>query len=83
MKKLITLCALFLLWSQIALAGVNINTADQKEIEMLPGIGPAKAAAIVTYRTTHGNFSSAQELTKVKGIGKKLLMKIGDQLETQ
>ncbi|MEN8258313.1 MAG: helix-hairpin-helix domain-containing protein [Thermodesulfobacteriota bacterium] len=83
MKKLLSLCTLFLLWAQIAIAGVNINTADQKTLESLPGIGPAKASAIITYRADHGNFSSTNELTRVKGIGKKLLVKIQDQVEVQ
>lgn len=83
MKRLITFCALFMLWAQIAMAGVNINTADQGTLETLPGIGPTKASAIITYRTTNGNFSSAEELTKVKGIGKKLVAKIQDQIEVQ
>ncbi|MDR9500987.1 MAG: helix-hairpin-helix domain-containing protein [Desulfurivibrionaceae bacterium] len=83
MKKLMTLCALFLFWAQIAIAGVNINTADQNSLEGLPGIGPAKASAIIDYRTTHGNFASADDLTKVKGIGEKILVKIHDQVEVQ
>lgn len=81
MKKLVTLFALFLLWAQITMAGVNINTADQKTLESLPGIGSTKASAIITYRTEHGNFSSPNELTKVKGIGKKLAADIHDQIE--
>ncbi len=83
MKKLITLCALFLFWAQIAMAGININTADQKTLESLPGIGAAKASAIISYRTNHGNFSSTQDLTKVKGIGQNILAKVKDQIEVQ
>ena len=83
MKKLTTFCALFLLWAQIAIAGININTADQKTLESLPGIGPAKASAIISYRADHGDFHSKQELTKVKGIGKKILVKIQEQIEVQ
>ncbi len=83
MKKLFTLCALFMLWAQIAIAGININTADQKTLESLPGVGPAKASAIISYRTSHGNFLSVSELTKVKGVGKKLLVNIQDQIEVQ
>lgn len=83
MKKLMTLCALFLLWAQIAIAGVNINTADQKTLQTLPGIGATKASAIIAYRTNNGNFSSPEELTKVKGIGKKLLVKIEKQIEVE
>ncbi len=83
MKRIFSLCALFLLWAQIVVAGININTADQKTLESIPGIGPAKASAIISYRTDHGKFNSPTELTKVKGIGKKLLVKIQDQIEVQ
>lgn len=57
----------------LALAGqVNINTADAKTIEQeLTGIGAKKAEAIVEYRNANGNFSSPEDLTKVKGIGIK------------
>jgi competence protein ComEA len=48
---------------------VNINTASQKELETLPGIGPAKATAIINYRTQHGMFRVPEDLKKVSGIG--------------
>ena len=48
---------------------VNVNTATADELEQLPGIGPALAKAIVDYRTEHGPFRSAEELTNVRGIG--------------
>lgn len=48
---------------------VNINTADVATLETLPGIGPTKAVAIVTHRTTHGNFASLDALDAVDGIG--------------
>lgn len=54
----------------VALAGVvNINSASVGELETLPGIGPAKAAAIVAYRTTYGPFTDPVDIQKVKGIG--------------
>ena len=54
----------------VAFAGlVNINTANTTELETLPGIGPAKAAAIVDYRTTQGPFLQPTDIQKVKGIG--------------
>ncbi|WP_085523304.1 helix-hairpin-helix domain-containing protein [Tuberibacillus sp. Marseille-P3662] len=52
---------------------VNLNTADQSELEELSGIGPSKAAAIVTYRETQGAFKSLEDLSNVKGIGEKTL----------
>ncbi|MDQ3854880.1 MAG: ComEA family DNA-binding protein [Chloroflexota bacterium] len=51
---------------------VNLNTASADELDALPGIGPAKAAAIVEYRRKHGPFRSAAELQEVPGIGPKL-----------
>jgi competence protein ComEA len=50
-------------------AAVNINTANQTELESLPGIGPVKAKAILEYRKKNGGFKSVDELTKVDGIG--------------
>jgi competence protein ComEA len=58
-----------------AIAGpVNINTADAKTLAReLQGVGPAKAEAIVSYRLKNGPFKSADDLAKVKGLGKKLI----------
>jgi len=52
---------------------LNINTATEVELQMLPGVGKKKAEAIVAYRKSHGNFKSVDELDKVKGIGKSKL----------
>lgn len=46
----------------------------------LTGIGPAKARAIVNYRTDNGPFTSESDLLNVKGIGPKTLDKIKEQL---
>ena len=54
-------------------APVNLNTADQAELETLPGIGPARAAAIIGYRDRHGPFTAVEELTAVSGIGQGIL----------
>ena len=55
---------------------VNINTADQELLTQLPGIGPVTAEKIIEYRKTNGNFKSIDELTEVKGIGDKTLIKL-------
>ncbi|MEM7259017.1 MAG: ComEA family DNA-binding protein [Pseudomonadota bacterium] len=57
-----------------AASQININTADALTIaENLNGIGEKKAQAIIEYRDLHGQFRSADDLVKVKGIGFKLL----------
>ena len=73
-KRLIV--ALGLCYAGLAAAAgtVNINTADAAALgKQLKGVGPSKAAAIVEYRGKHGPFKSVDQLTQVKGIGKKLI----------
>ena len=55
---------------------VNINTADRELLTQLPGIGPVTAEKIVEFRQTNGKFKSIDELTSVKGIGDKTLVKL-------
>jgi len=60
---------------------ININTASETQLRSLPGIGASKAKAIVEYRETFGEFASVDSITKVKGIGNKLLAKFRDNIE--
>ncbi len=48
---------------------VNINTANQTELETLPGIGPSTALKIIEYRELNGKFRDIEELKNVPGIG--------------
>jgi competence protein ComEA len=57
---------------------INLNTATQEELESLPGIGPTKAADILSYRKEIGAFSSIDELLNVTGIGPSTLEAIID-----
>ena len=59
---------------------ININTANQKKLEQLSGIGPALAGRIIKYRQQNSSFQSKKELTKVSGIGEKTLAKLKDQI---
>lgn len=58
-----------------AIAGpVNVNTADARTLAReLQGVGMAKAEAIVAHREKNGPFKSADDLIRVKGLGKKLV----------
>jgi len=59
---------------------IDINQATANELEVLPGIGPVLAQRIIEERNRVGKFSSKEDLIKVKGIGKKKLAKIKDQI---
>ena len=52
-------------------APLNLNTATQTELELLPGIGPVLAQAILDYRDSFGGFSAKEQLKEVSGIGEK------------
>ncbi len=55
---------------------IELNTAVAAELRMLEGIGATKAQNIIDYRTVHGDFSTLEELTQVKGISNAILQKI-------
>ena len=59
---------------------VNINTATSEELQTLSGVGEATAAAIISDRQEHGNFSSVEDLMRVSGIGEKKFAKVKDQI---
>ena len=54
---------------------VDLNTADAKTLQTLPGIGPAKAAAIIAYREEHGPFAALQDVANVPGISEQMAEK--------
>jgi competence ComEA-like helix-hairpin-helix protein len=58
---------------------INPNDASAASLKRLPGIGPARAGAIVTYREDFAEnedgpaFQDANDLRNVKGIGPKMI----------
>jgi competence protein ComEA len=66
-KLLITLVTMFA-FTGVAHAFVNINTATQAELQTLPGISPARAKAIIDYRTKAGPFRSTDDLENVDSL---------------
>lgn len=57
---------------------ININNANQSQLEGLPGIGPALAQRIIDYRETNGYFRSIEDIQNVSGIGVKKYDSIKD-----
>lgn len=53
------------------LLALNLNTASIRELEALPGIGPALAKKIVEFREKKGGFKRIEELLAVPGISEK------------
>ncbi len=61
---------------------VDLNAASADELARLPGIGPAKAKAIIEYRSEEP-FTKPEDLRKVKGIGDKLYERLKDQITVE
>lgn len=60
---------------------VNVNTASKSELVMVPGIGAAKADAILSERQKK-RFASPKDLLVIRGIGEKMLTKISPYVTT-
>lgn len=71
--------AMIFLGVSLLFGAVDINTADQKELSSLSGIGAKKADAIIAYRSANC-FKSVDELVKVKGISNKTVEKNRENL---
>lgn len=55
---------------------ININRADERKLQELPGIGPAYASRIIEWRHQNGDFTDKDQLLEIRGIGEKRLAKI-------
>ena len=59
---------------------INLNTASEKELQELPGIGPAMSARIIEYREANGDFQNIEDIKKVRGIGNAKFEKLKDKV---
>jgi competence protein ComEA len=55
---------------------LNLNEANEAELELLPGIGPTKAERILDFRKKNGPFKRVKDLRRVKGFGRKSVAKL-------
>lgn len=76
MKKSLSFVLILLASISQAWAALDINRATPSQLEVIKGIGPAKARAIVEYRNRHGSFQSLDELSNVKGITKPFIAQL-------
>ena len=59
---------------------ININTAAADDLMRIPGIGEAKAALIISYRSEHGSFSKPEDLMQISGIKEGIFARIKDYI---
>lgn len=60
---------------------LNLNTATEDQLMLLPSVGPAKAERIVDWRKKNGGFKRTVDLRRVKGFGYKSFKKLEPYLD--
>ncbi len=81
-KYVLIVLTLMFLTVNVALAAININTADKDTLITLSGVGEKKAEAIIEYRKDHP-FKKVEDIQNVKGIGEKVFEKISKEITTK
>ncbi|MFN2154767.1 MAG: helix-hairpin-helix domain-containing protein [Anaerolineae bacterium] len=69
--------------SPFAAGPININRATIEELDALPGVGPAIAGRIVSYREAYGAFATIEEIMNVQGIGPATFEEIKGMIAVQ
>jgi len=64
-------------------AAIDLNEADEIDLQQLPGVGPGLARRIVEHRRRHGPFASVEELRRVRGIGPATLERLRQHLSVE
>ena len=77
MKKLLAVLGC----SVVLFGSVDVNHASVSELSSLHGIGEKKATRIVQYIKKNGCFKTKEQLSIVKGIGKKTILKNKDDIK--
>ena len=80
MKRLVLLAAAATVCAAPALAAVNLNTAQQSELQRTKGLDKHKAKAIIDYRNQNGPFETLEELEKVRGFDSAAVEKVKSQV---
>jgi len=82
MKKFLLVVFAWISFMGLAFAAppVDINTANQAQLEAVKGIGPVKAKAVIEYRTKNGPYKSVDDLQKVTGFGKASVGKLRSEI---
>jgi competence ComEA-like helix-hairpin-helix protein len=62
---------------------LDLNVAGVAELDALPGIGPARARAILRYREEHGRFAAVEDLARIPGFGPAALARLRDRVEVR
>jgi len=60
---------------------VNLNTANEEQLMLLPTVGPSKAERIIAWRKKNGDFKRTADLRRVKGFGYKTFKKLEPYLD--
>jgi competence protein ComEA len=80
MKRLLLATALAPLSVGLALATVNVNTAQQSELLRVKGLDKHKAKAIIEYRAENGPFASLDDLEKLPGFTPAVVAKVAPEV---